>query len=261
MSEHPQPSDPLGEAVYDRLRDGGAFSTPPAVLARLSLSSAAAEAARVAGGLVPTSADGYGSPAALVEYAQRLVGEAQEVLAAAVVAARARGTTWEDIGEALGISRQAAQERFRVRVADWERGLDVPYLPGGGGRILNPALPDAASSPQTVAAQLDRWVARHHEPAGPDRADRPVSAVLDNRDGWALGLSGAVLASSRRLLDRTSRLAPAAGEVTTHERTLAERKVACFEAMLVEKPGDVATLDALRDARAHLATLQAARDT
>ncbi|OHV29932.1 hypothetical protein BBK14_34065, partial [Parafrankia soli] len=198
MTGHEHTTDPLGEAVYDRLRAGGHFSTPPAVLARLSLSSAAAEAARVAGGLVPTSADGYGSPAGLVEYAQRLVSDAQEVLAAAVVAARARGTTWEEIGEALGISRQAAQERFRTRIADWERGLDVPYLPGGGGRILNPQLPDAATAPGEVAASLDTWVTRHHSPGDPDRTDRPVSAVLDDHDGWALGLSAAVITSGRR---------------------------------------------------------------
>ena len=33
----------------------------------------------------------------------------------AVVAARARGTTWEEIGRTLGVSRQAAHERFGTR--------------------------------------------------------------------------------------------------------------------------------------------------
>lgn len=256
MNEHKHESDPLPEGTYDRLRAAAHFTTPPALLARLAVSDAAADLADRAGGLVPTSSDGYRHRGDLVEDAAQLLSAAQEVLAQAVVAERARGATWEEIGDALAISRQAAQERFRVPAAAWERGLDRPYVPSAGGKILNPQLPHAALAPHTAAEHLDRWVHQRTQPGDPDRGARPVSAVLADRDGWALGLSSAVIASSRRLLDSTTRLEPAPGEAT-HERTLAERKVALYEVMLVEKPGDVATLDQLAAARARLAELQA----
>ena len=38
-----------------------------------------------------------------------------EVERRAVETARARGATWEDIAEALGVSRQAVYQRFRHR--------------------------------------------------------------------------------------------------------------------------------------------------
>lgn len=255
-SEHE--TDPLPEATYDRLRTNGHFEIPPATLARLALSAAAATAADNARGLVPTRADGYASSAELVGHAASLVADAQEVLDRAVVAERARGVSWAEIGEVLGgVSRQAAQERFRVRITEWEKGLDRPYIPSPGGRILNPQLPEAALSPRTVARRLDAWVTRHTEPADPDHGDRPVSAALDATRNRALALSAAVLATSRRLLD-ASIIRP--GHPTT-ERILTERKIACYEAILVDKPGDVATLELLAGARTRLSELHAVSDT
>lgn len=253
MTEHKHERDPLPEATYDRLRKGGHFEIPPATLARLALSAAAATTADTARALVSTRADGYAHPAELVGHAASLVVDAQEALDRAVVAERARGVSWAEIGEVLGVSRQGAQERFRVRIAEWEQGLDRPYVPGHGG-MMNPQLPEAALSPRTVARRLDAWVARHAEPADPDRGDRPVSAILDATRNRALALSAAVLATSRRLLD-------ARAPRPTTERTLTERKVALYEAMLTERPGDVATLDQLAAARTRLAELQAASGT
>lgn len=44
--------------------------------------------------------------------AARAVEAAKDHLAAQVDAARANGHTWQTIGDALGMSRQAAHERF-----------------------------------------------------------------------------------------------------------------------------------------------------
>ena len=48
-----------------------------------------------------------------VGLAKRDVGAAQDELRAAVRDARAAGWSWSAIGRTLGVSRQAAQERFR----------------------------------------------------------------------------------------------------------------------------------------------------
>lgn len=51
--------------------------------------------------------------------AVRRVEAAEDALDAAVERARAKGVTWEAIATALGVSRQAAWERFR-HVEDYE---------------------------------------------------------------------------------------------------------------------------------------------
>lgn len=43
------------------------------------------------------------------------VREAEARLRAAVAAARAVGVPWRQVGEVLGVTRQAAQARFRTR--------------------------------------------------------------------------------------------------------------------------------------------------
>jgi hypothetical protein len=50
-----------------------------------------------------------------VEQAARAFGTASEGLTRAVQAARAAGATWTDIGAAVGISRQAAAERWGTK--------------------------------------------------------------------------------------------------------------------------------------------------
>lgn len=48
-----------------------------------------------------------------LEDAAELAEAAQELLTARVVAARLKGATWEDIGAALGMTRQGAMRRYR----------------------------------------------------------------------------------------------------------------------------------------------------
>jgi DNA-directed RNA polymerase specialized sigma24 family protein len=53
---------------------------------------------------VPTYADGHLRPGELLEEATRLVAGAEATLRMAVVAERLRGTSWAEIGEALGVT-------------------------------------------------------------------------------------------------------------------------------------------------------------
>jgi hypothetical protein len=49
--------------------------------------------------------------------AEAAVREARHQLARAVAAARTNGASWHDVGVALGITRQAAWERFSERAS------------------------------------------------------------------------------------------------------------------------------------------------
>jgi hypothetical protein len=253
----------LSERVYERLRTDGHFALPPAMLARLVLSDVAAFLSDVARCLVPTEADGHAEGGEFADQASRVAAEAQVVLAAAVVYERARGTSWTDIGEALGVSEQAAQERFRADVVSFEAGLDTPYTLGGVGQILKPNLPEAALAPRRVAARLDRWVLGRGRPderggAGWGRVgERPVSAgTVDRDDHRAAVLSSAVRAARDRLSRSLQRRIRTPLIV---ERMLLEREVACWEAALIERPGDTDARDALGTARARLAQLRGSR--
>lgn len=53
-----------------------------------------------------------GAPLALVAATDALAASGQRLLAGAVDEARAAGHSWSEIGAALGVSRQAAQQRF-----------------------------------------------------------------------------------------------------------------------------------------------------
>lgn len=54
-------------------------------------------------------------PAAMLQAARAARQHAELLEAAAVQHARLYGASWQDVGEALGISRQAAWEQYRPR--------------------------------------------------------------------------------------------------------------------------------------------------
>lgn len=218
----------LPEAVYARLRDGGFFDTPPADQARLAMSDAAAELADRARGQVDTTSDGYAVGGEFVEAAQRILSEATDLLGLAVIYERARRTSWADIGEALGVSRQAAQERFAPAVRRWEEGLDMPYTPTPRAHLPN--LPPAAMEPRWAAGRLDRWVVTHRQPGDVGAGEAPVSGGL-GRDR-AVRLHTAVIAMSARLMEALRRRV--GGFHPVHERVQAERRVAMCTAALAD---------------------------
>jgi hypothetical protein len=157
----------------------------------------------------------------------------------AVVAERYRGTSWAEIGEALGVTRQAAHERY----ADAEREVREALLfPGRDGEEPGAlgwwASPDGLAHPEETARDLDEWERRHREPTDPDRGDRAVSAGLKPRT--VTDEIGTVLALSKLLREAHDQRAfggqeqpeclPRGVSYGRLERELYERKVASTSA-------------------------------
>lgn len=63
---------------------------------------------------------------ALIEDALGQVEAARAQLDRAIGAARTRGWSWAQVAETLGVSRQAAWERFHGKIDQLERASDTP---------------------------------------------------------------------------------------------------------------------------------------
>lgn len=66
----------------------------------------------------------------LVVLASDAHGEIGKILNSAVSSARSAGWSWEGIGKALGMSRQAAQQRFGIKAEQTEPSLERQRLVG-----------------------------------------------------------------------------------------------------------------------------------
>jgi hypothetical protein len=239
---------------------------------RVALSSQAAELADSARGLVSTYADDYSLGGEFAEAAARIAADAKELLELAVAYERRRGTSWEVIGETLGITRQAAHDRFAAADKALQNALVESWLLGDDPRF--PGLPDGAADAAQTADILDRWVTRNlqatdplaHKPEGDPGRARPVSHNLPAADSLEhstmLTAGMALLADARKSGwsdseqgERTRRL----------ELGIARRKVEFYERLVgeeasgVSRIGDHGTVqDLLAEARARLAELEAA---
>lgn len=244
--------------------DGPAPSYSGATRLRVAISEQAAELSDSTRAMVATYADAYRSPGDTVEEAARILADARELLALAVAYERRRGTSWETVGETLGVSRQAAHERY----AGIERQLDdemvLCWLAGDDPRYVG--LPAGAAAPADRAASLDRWVIDRLQPGDPlygkdpddpERA-RPVSAGLQKMDTLehsAMSIAAGVLLAKRR----AAGLPIPPGAEPGHDR----RKVELYERMLAEHPDPTgADAEQLRDVlagvRARIAEREAA---
>lgn len=156
------------------------YSYSRTALARLALAYELEELADRAMGGVPTINDAASHPGEMVSDALDLVHQAQEVLTRAVLYERAKHTSWEVIGEALGdITRQSAQERYREAVQEWKDSQQEPYYPAPPGRVRGTRLHPAAIEPTSTGQRLDRWV-HQHVTGRPsiDADEHPVSGHL-----------------------------------------------------------------------------------
>ena len=112
-------------------------------------------------------------PMAVVHAAAKLQAQSGLVLAAAVQRARLAGHTWQQIGDELGISRQAAFQRF-----------GKPIDPRTGATMNTTPLPNAATLAETIIDDL----ASAHWDQVVERFDATVAEKL-NADGlsaaWA----------------------------------------------------------------------------
>jgi hypothetical protein len=221
-------------------------------LGRLAFSQACRELSDLARAHVSTYADGHLRPGELLEGATRLVAGAEAALRMAIVAERLRGTSWADIGEALGVTRQSAHERYAPFEREMRAALLFPDREGEHGGLGWWAVPDGLEDPERTARDLDEWERRHRERTDPDRGETPVSAGLQARR--TLDETGAVIELAKLLLDGS---VPDGVSHERAERELYERKVAAFERMLADGTADPGVATQLAEARARLAELNA----
>ncbi|MDP9870466.1 hypothetical protein, partial [Streptosporangium brasiliense] len=174
---------------------------------------------------------------------------AREVLAYTVIHERLKGTSWETIGWNLGdISKQAAQSRYGDAEKDFRRRALLAWLhPEISTEYLGHAV---GGDPRPTVEMLTEWWQAHRLPTEPDKTD-PIGAAL---------APAAAAEESAMVTEAVSLLAgdDAPDDAHRHrhlEIGLARRKVALYERLLIELPGDAATLDVLADARARLAEL------
>ncbi len=106
--------------------------------------------------------------------AERLEAFAQHLVAHFVDEARRDGASWTDIGAALGVTRQAAQQRF-VPVD----GVDVAVATDQAG------VPYTARAAAALGGARDLAV-EHHQQSVEDI--HLLLALLDNRSGGAIGV-------------------------------------------------------------------------
>jgi hypothetical protein len=225
-----------------------------AMLARLAHAAAAQELSEQLISEGSADADGYGRGAFLTEEAHRIYSDTRSLLAAAVVADRLRGASWAEVGDALGITRQSAHERFGDAEREFREAVLFPHRqPGHGGRGYC-AAPYAVEQPDVVRERLDRWVVENRRSSGPDRTEpepftRGLAAM---RDGWTMDRMGEVLRLSEMLIDRKLPTG------VTYEQARwrhAELKVELYERMTADRPDDTTVALQLMASREDLAGL------
>jgi hypothetical protein len=187
-------------------------------------------------GQVSTYGAAHRRAGCLVDDALRLVGQAEEVLRLAVAAERAASTSWQEIGERLGVSRQSAHQRFAQGVqAICDGALFPTREPARDGELGWWACPDGLEDPVATVRRLDEWALRHREPTDPDRGDQPVSAGLARgEDLAAVEAIGVVTALARRIMDGDL---PDGVSERQARRTLLKRKIEAFDLVASRESG------------------------
>lgn len=105
-------------------------------------------------------------PLVAVESARSLARAVDDALRVAVTRARAAGRTWQEIGDLLGTTRQAAFQRF-----------GRPIDPRTGAPMTQDLLPDAANRATALFAEL---VAGHFDSIRPDLTDEVARRLGPN---------------------------------------------------------------------------------
>jgi hypothetical protein len=149
--------------------------------AQLTLGVAARQASDYARSMVPTGSYQDGYEGLVVADAVRLVEHARQVLAAAVVAERADGTSWEEIADVLDTTPASAQTRWQPIVSEWDAQVELAAVPGRNPHDFPDVLIDL---PTLTAAELKAWVLRHHEPNDPALGEHPVHHRFERMDPW-----------------------------------------------------------------------------
>jgi hypothetical protein len=164
-----------------------------------------------------------------------------------VILEREKSTSWEDIGAALDVTKQAAHERFARPIERWRAALAEPWAPSGS--LLSLQLPAGAEDPAMWAQRLDEWVSRHREVTDADPGEHPVSGNL--RKASLVEQVGTALAEVRALQERER-----AGEATVSQRRAwFRRKAELFDRLAEAEPREPAYAEAAANARRALEDL------
>jgi hypothetical protein len=99
--------------------------------------------------------DNAAGPLARLRALQDLLDAATAASAQAVSAARADGTTWQEVGGALGISRQAAQQRYGRRTTS--STVPTPEAAPAGASGAPTSAPPTSAKATTSGVTFDGW--------------------------------------------------------------------------------------------------------
>jgi hypothetical protein len=221
------------------------------MLGRLAYSHAAYELSERLVSEVATYSDGFGRGAFLAEEAATVVSEANGLLEAAVVADRLRGASWSAVAEPLGVSAEAAEQRFGSAERLFREAVLFPHRYPETGGLGYTVAPYAVEEPDWIRERLDRWVVEHRRSSGPDRDEpEPVTRGLAAMAGtWIAERIGQVLELSDALIKR--KLPDDVGYQEAELR-LAQLKVELYEAMLAQGTASDQVERLLAKARAQL---------
>jgi hypothetical protein len=219
-------------------------------LARLSYSDQARQLAQRLIGAADTRSDGWGHGAFLTEEASEIMAAARELLAAAVIADRQRGCSWAAVGDALGVARQSAQERFVDAEREFREAVLFPQRSAGPGRPGYISGPDAIQDPERARQRLDSWVATAQQGNQAGQASDGLEALQSHS---ANELIGDVLELYRMLRDDDL---PVGVNATAAQRVLVQLKAEAFSAIAQAQPQDARAAAALTKARADLEALE-----
>ena len=103
---------------------------------------------------------------------------ALKVLDRAVLMEALAGTSWEVIGDALGLGEEEARRRYEPTVAQWRHELPTELIDATiFGDMTTGLLHD--HDPEGTALTIDAWIARYRDPwDGPQPVPGPVTRAL-----------------------------------------------------------------------------------
>lgn len=213
-------------------------------LARLSAGWAAHELAQRAAALAGTAAGPFEhGTGGLVELGDGLEALQREATAAAVVAERVDGASWDQIGDALQTTRQAAHKRF----GKWEEQFRIAVaLPRSARRHVE-AVSEVLGHPDRYAG----WLAR---PANGERPGIKEAALPDAFGVDERRFVTSEIANVARLASMiANRELPAGVDELDSRLELQDRKIALYEIQIALDPGSYAgdgrTREALSEAQ------------
>lgn len=143
------------------------------VRARLALAVAGQEAADLARGIVGDVSTPM-RPGERIRSARRARMLSLTLVDRAVLAELSEGATWETVGEALGVTADEAERRYRLTWDQWQAGDWDDELDFGDHTVGLRGDADLEGTAQS----LDSWWNRHKEPWESRGFDQPVLQVL-----------------------------------------------------------------------------------